>query len=314
MSITCTSRAQLLRPTGWAGVLILGLGGVVGCSAEPLFKNDSINCTSVEADYVFDSNVVSSPWCSGDTTPHYDAAAEIAANTTESVLGGGPCDLSTYAMVLRTSHYNDWGSTCGFSGFILENTPADDAGVQLPIPRDESAYDGISFWARAAEGTSIGFTLSLDDANTTTAAKGLGGHCKEYNAIDGGIAGSTTVGVADPATGQVLTGVAVASRQPDECGNNKSNGYSYVMAVTNLWAFYTIPWANFTQAAYPNRVPNSVLAAGTVPGTGLLTNQLFGVNIRPPKEAAFELWVDNMRFYKKVQKSGPDAGLDVAQM
>jgi hypothetical protein len=313
MSLKRTLRVQLLRPAGWACVLILGLGGVVGCSAEPLFKDNSINCTSAEADYDFDLDAVSSPWCSGDTTPHYDAAAEMIANTTGAIQGRGPCNQSTYAMVLRTSHYNDWGSTCGFSSFILDYTTATDAGTQLPKPRDESAYDGISFWARAAEGTSIGFTLSIDDANTTTAAKGEGGHCKEYNAVDGGVAGSTTVIVADPATGQVLTGVAVASRQPDECGNNKSNGYSYVMAVTNQWAFYTVPWANLTQAAYPNRVPNSILAAGTVPGTGLLTNQLFGVNIRPPKEAPFELWMDKMRFYKKVQKSGPDAGPDVAQ-
>jgi hypothetical protein len=203
--------------------------------------------------------------------------------------------------VLTSAHNNDWGSTCG---------PNSDFG-----PLDESAYEGISFWARASEGTSQGFTFSLYDANNTLAADPKNpnapgsGHCKNYNATDGGIAGSTTVGVVDPQTNQVLTGVAVASRQPDECGNNKTNSYDYVMAVTNKWALYTIAWANFTQGAYPNRVPNSVLTeTGDVPGTGLLTSELFSFGIRPPKEAPFELWIDKLSFYRKKVH---DAGLDL---
>jgi hypothetical protein len=85
------------------------------------------------------------------------------------------------------------------------------------------------------------------------------------------------------------------------------------MAVTNEWALYTIPWSNFTQGAYPNRVPNSVLTeTGDVPGTGLLTSKLFSLGIRPPKEAPFELWIDKLSFYRK--KANPDAGPDAVQM
>jgi hypothetical protein len=43
-----------------------------------------------------------------------------------------------------------------------------------------------------------------------------------------------------------------------------------------------------------------------VPGTGLLTTELFSLGIRPPKEAPFELWIADMGFYRK--KVQPDAG------
>jgi len=272
-----------------AGVLLLGLGGAAGCTAYATFPDQPINC-SVEDAYDFDPLAVSFA-CYGDSTPD----ASVGANNSQVIGDGGLCGTQ-FAQVLTSSHNNDWGSTCG---------PNSNFNPAL----DESAYEGVSFWARAAVGTSEGFTFSLYDANNTVYDPTYSplGKCKLYNAPDGGIAGSTTVVEIDPATGQVLNGVAVASRQPDECGNNKTNSYDYVMAVTNEWAFYTIPWNQFTQGAYPNRVPNSVLTqTGTVPGTGLLTNELYNLGIRPPKEAPFELWIDKLGFYRK--KAGPDAG------
>jgi hypothetical protein len=299
MSPIRTSRERFLRARPLCAVaLLLGLGGVIGCSAEPLFRDEPINC-SVEDPYDFDPLTISFA-CYGDSTPD----ASVGADNSKPIGDAGLCGTQT-AQVITSSHNDDWGSTCGPNGNFG--------------PLDESAYEGISFWARAAAGTSQGFTFSLYDANNTLAADPKNpnapgsGHCKNYNAIDGGIAGSTTVGVADPQTGQVLTGVAVASRQPDECGNNKTNSYDYVMAVTNEWALYTIPWGKFTQGAYPNRVPNSILVAGTVPGTGLLTTELYSLGIRPPKEAPFELWIDKLSFYRKrVHDAGPDLGPDAA--
>jgi hypothetical protein len=84
------------------------------------------------------------------------------------------------------------------------------------------------------------------------------------------------------------------------------------MLVTSEWVFYTIPWKQFTQQPYPNRVPNSILTeTGDVPGTALLTNQLYGLTIGPPKEAPFDLWLDKVTFYrKKGHAPGADAGLD----
>jgi hypothetical protein len=292
MSLKHTSRDQFLRPGPLfcASVLLLGLGGAIGCSAEPTFTDQPINCSAEDA-YDFDPVAVTFA-CYRDSTP------DGGANAVQLPGSEGLCGSTQSPWELTSSHSNDWGSTCNGSTFG---------------PVDKSTYEGLSFWARATAGTSQGFTFSLYDANNTDISQG--GNCKTYNATDGGIGGSTTVAVVDPVTNQVLSGVAVASRQPDECGNNKTNSYDFAMAVTNEWAFYTIPWANFTQGAYPNRVPNSVLTqAGDVPGTGLLTTELFSLGIRPPKEAPFDLWIDKLSFYRKLQKSGPDAGLDVAQM
>ena len=298
MSLIRTSRERFLRARPLCAVaLLLGLGGVIGCSAEPLFRDEPINC-AVEDPYDFNLTTVTFA-CYGDSTP--DASV---GSTPQPIGDAGLCGTPT-AQVLTSAHNNDWGSTCNGSNFGS-------------VAVDESAYEGVSFWARAAAGTTQGFTLSLYDANNTPinlTDPSAGGNCKVYNANpDGGIAGSTTVAVVDPATGQILTGVAVASRQPDECQNNKTNSYDYVMAVTNKWALYTIPWANFTQGAYPNRVPNSVLTeTGDVPGTGLLTNKLWSISIRPPKEAPFELWIDKLSFYRKrVHDAGPDLGPDAA--
>jgi hypothetical protein len=295
MRLNRESREQFLRARQlYAGVLLLGLGGTAGCSSEPLYRDEPINCSTVEADYDFDPMPATFTFsCYYDGTP--DGGGPL-----NPTVGDGPCG-SKSALGFISSHNNDWGSTCNGSTFG---------------PIDRSNYEGFSFWARAAAGTSQGFTFSLYDANDTLAPdpthpNAPGGHCKNYNATDGGIAGSTTVVVTDPQTNQVLSGVAVASRQPDECGNNKTNSFDYVMAVTNEWALYTIPWSKFTQGAFPNRAPNSVLDAGTVPGTGLLTTELYSLGIRPPKEAPFELWIDKLSFYRqKLHDAGPDTEPD----
>jgi hypothetical protein len=274
-------------------VLLLGLGAAVGCSAYPTFKEVPINC-SAEDQYEFDPNAVStSVSCYGDP---------YTADASQSVAGGdGPCG-SKSALVLRTSHYNDWGSGCNFYSFA-----AYDNATTKSIPRDEHTWEGLSFWARAGENTSKGFTISLSDANNTKIADG--GNCKVYS-VDGGTAGQIIVNLTDPNTGQSISGSATASRLPDECGNNRGNGYDFVMTVTSEWAFYTIPWEKFTQWAYPNRVPNPVLTeTGTVAGTGLLTSKLFGLGIRPPKEAPFELWIDKLNFYRKKGAGGVDAAV-----
>ncbi|HJX54346.1 MAG TPA: hypothetical protein VJ801_16385 [Polyangia bacterium] len=310
MSLKRVSRAQLPRSTGPACVLLFGLGGAFGCSAYPTFRDVPINCkvdTEPYTAYEFDPNTVPpEARCDRDSTPD---AGQIAAQV-ELIEGGGRCD-SHQALVLRVSHNNDWGANCQFTSFVTDHLTNPDGSWQY-FPRDESPWEGLSFWARAPGNTSKGFTLSLDDANTWDSKAGVGAHCKIYNAADGGLGGSTINAAIDPTTNQVVSGSAIASRLPDECGNNKGNSYTDVVTVTSEWAFYTIPWNQFTQQAYPNRVPNSVLTeTGNVPGTGLLPNKLFGLSLRPAKEAPFELWIDQMRFYrKKGHGPGADAGSD----
>ena len=301
------------RPT-CALVVLLGLGGAFGCSAYPTLRDVAIDCkvdTEPYTAYEFDPNtVVPDVVCDGDSTPDAFPTGHYTQNV-EPIEGNGRCE-STQSLVIRVSHHNDWGINCSFNSFADHIVNPD--GSWMYTPRDESAWEGLSFWARAPDNTSKGFTLSLDDANTTVydAKQTPGGHCKNYNAADGGLGGATINAAVDPATGQVISGSAVATRLPDECGNNKTNSYTDVVTVTSEWAFYTIPWNQFTQAAYPNRVPNSILTeTGNVPGTGLLTNKLYYLSIRPPKEAPFELWMDKVTFYrKKGHRPGADAGAD----
>lgn len=305
MSLKRISRAQLLRLAGLACAL-LGLVGAVGCSAYPSLRNEPINC-SADSDYEFDPSTVSTNMrCDRDSTPDSGQSAPSLA----TIEGGGRCG-SNVALEISLVHNNDWGAHCPFISFII-NYGTSDAGTSTSLPRDESAWEGLSFWARAPGNVSKGFTVYLDDANTTVMDLNYtpGGHDKIYSAADGGLGGSTINAATDPATGQVISGAAIASRQPDETGNNKGNSYYAVMLVTSEWVFYTIPWKQFTQQPYPNRVPNSILTeTGDVPGTGLLTNQLYGLTIGPPKEAPFDLWLDQVTFYRK-KGHGPDAGPD----
>jgi hypothetical protein len=306
MSLKPASSARFPRSTGPALVLLLGLGGAVGCSAYPTLRDEPINC-SADSDYEFDSNTVSTDMrCDRDSTPDSGQSPPIPA----PIEGGGRCG-SNQALEISLVHNNDWGAHCPFTSFRT-NYVTTDGGVSISLPRDESAWEGLSFWARAPGNVSKGFTVYLDDANTTVMDPNYtpGGHDKIYNAADGGLGGSTINAAVDPATGQVISGAAVASRQPDETGNNKGNSYYVVMLVTSEWVFYTIPWKQFTQQPYPNRVPNSILTeTGDVPGTALLTNQLYGLTIGPPKEAPFDLWLDKVTFYRK-KGHAPDAGPD----
>jgi hypothetical protein len=269
-------------------------------------RNEPINC-SADSDYEFDPNTVSTNMrCDRDSTPDSGQSLPIPA----LIEGGGRCGINL-ALEISLVHNNDWGAHCPFTSFII-NYGTSDAGTSTSLPRDESAWEGLSFWARAPGNVSKGFTVYLDDANTTVMDINYtpGGHDKIYSAADGGLGGSTINAATDPATGQVISGAAIASRQPDETGNNKGNSYYAVMLVTSEWVFYTIPWSRFTQQPYPNRVPNSILTeTGDVPGTGLLTNQLYGLTIGPPKEAPFDLWLDQVTFYRK-KGHGPDAGPD----
>ncbi len=278
------SRVRVLRAWPLCAALVLGLGAAVGCGAYSTFKDEPINC-SVEDQYDFNPLTVSFA-CYCDSTP--DASVGV---TPETLDGVGLCGTQS-AQVLFSNHCNDWGSTCGPNGNFG--------------PLDESAYEGVSFWARAPGNVSKGFTFSLYDANNTD--KSAGGNCTTYNIADGGVQGATITAFLDPSTGQPISGAAIGSRLPDECGNNHTNSYDYIMAVTSEWALYTIPWADFTQSAYPNRVPNPVLTdVGNVPGTGLLTTQLFSLGIRPPKEAPSALWIDKLGFYRRTRHdAGPD--------
>ncbi len=269
------------RTAGSIGVMLFGIGGAIGCSAYTTLKDVSVDCT-VEDDYVFlmvnDFEIVgeSAWWTAPDPTVGATMTADV-----EAIEDGARCGGEA-ATVIRSSHNNDWGSLAGYNNFG---------------PRDGAEYEGVAFWMRAVGNTTKGLTLLLGDPNSADLA---GAYCKVYES-EAGSAQSTGTTI-DPNTG-VATSSSSTSRQayPDECGNL----YSTTMLATSEWGFYTVPFERFHQDALPNRVPNRLLTeTGPVPGTGLLTDQLFTLTLRMQKEAQAEFWVDDLKLYRTKAGAG----------
>jgi hypothetical protein len=258
-------------------VLVLGAAG--GCGAYSTIVNLPIDC-SVENAYEFEPSPVdlSTAYSSGDAT-----AGATISTTVGPIPDGSLCNATT-ALEITAHHNDDWGALAGFYGFTSGNTY-----------RDESAYQGLSFWARAPGPTGKGFTMEIADANTFATDADAGTNCTNY-----GDAG--TSGPKYDSTGMLIPGAATAATPPDACGNS----YSTTAKVTVGWRFYVIPFSQFHQGAMPNRVPNGVL-----PGNGLLTNQLMGLVFRMPKGEDMDLWIAKLGFYrKKGSATAADAGAD----
>jgi len=283
--------------TSVGALLLLAVVGAGGCTAYPTYKTLVPGC-DVEAAYdlqVVDSFETVGPgafWMSADTaaaaTVPAPPPASYVASAVEPISDGPHCG-STAALVIRSERNNDWGSLFG---------------INIGAPRDGSAYDGLSFWARAAGNTTNAFTILFNDPNTALPAVVTDAKCKDYG-VDGG-----TVPILD-GTGMVIPGSVADAPEPDQCGNP----YSVLQVVTNDWRFYTIPFGAFQQGATPNRVPNAALTqVGPEPGTALLTNALVSLIFRMPKAATMELWIDNLSFYRKPTATGGDAGVDAVQM
>jgi hypothetical protein len=269
---------------GHVCALLLVLAGAAGCDPYPTLKNDPVDCTADDGyEFLTVSNFETvgdgAFWGSGDSTPDKVVGDDADGNAIVRSIPDGPrCD-SNAAVVLRAAHNNDWGCLFGSNS--------------VGAPRDASAYDGLSFWARAPGNTTKGFIVLMDDPNTTVPDASLPHNCTNLGSITGG---PQTINVTIDGQSVQASSGATRPTYPEECGNS----YSAVMLVTSDWAFYTIPFARFQQTALPNRVPNAVLTqVGTVPGTALLTDQIYTLVIRFPKEATAELWIDNLAFYRK---------------
>lgn len=269
-----------------AAALLLG-----GCSAYPTLKQaPPIDCDATSAydtlmidtfEMVGNANL----WNQGD---NLCVDGGVMQNVVALAAGDGPCG-STAALVIDARHCNDWGSLFGFNSFGM---------------RDASAYEGVTLWARAPQGSNNVFTIALDDANTAVA----GNHCKEYT-TDAGVQGQP--GTTTDSNGNVIsTGTPGIQPAPDQCGNS----YSAFVTVTTEWRLYTVPFQQFTQDPKPNRVPNQLLTqVGPYPNTGILPSALYDMVVRLPKETPMELWLDNLGFYRrKTADAGAvtDAGAD----
>ena len=277
------------------GLVFTALVGAIGCARYSTWRDVPVDCT-VEAQYQLDPTVpntfafemvgASAGWASADGSPGSVMTFEV------KTIPEGPRCGSAAALVLTAEKNNDWGSLFGLIPFGK---------------RDESAFEGMSFWARAGYESNTGFTILLDDPNTSnpdapavcSADAGApppppdGGYksCKNY-CNDGG----TGTGTTDPGTGMIIPGTVSAAPEPDQCGN----GYATVLTVASDWRFYTIPFSKFFQSSTPNRVPNpALMMKGPIPDNGLRTSELLNLIFRMPKAVRTELWIDNLSFYRK---------------
>jgi hypothetical protein len=292
-----------------SGFVLFALCGAAGCSTYSTYRPVSIDCTA-DSGYDLDPVDMSSAFTYGDTT----TGAVITAAVTP--LPDNPRCANASALLITAHRFNDWGAATGFYAF----GPADptDPTMAKRLTRNESAYTGVSFWARAPGATGKSFTIVLDDFNTadptplaagssdpTTDPDPMDSNCIGYATPDGGMQNVT---IYDPATGMVLSSGSTTVTALNACGN----AYQVIPTVANDWAFYTIPFGQFHQTAQPNRVPNDKLTeTGTAPGTSLLTSKLRNFLIRIPKATDMELWIDNLGFYrKKGSVVGADGGTD----
>jgi len=284
---TAWQRARVVSPA-----LVVAVLGGLGCSKYPTLKTQSptVDCAVMNA-YDFDPTVIDDgmhtygsgdPFADANLTPGHTA-----------IPAGSLCEETT-ALEFQASGHNDWGDLFGFYGFG---------------PRDESAYEGMSFWSRAPGATNKSFTISLDDVNTFASDGTVVVNCTNYN-VDGGNQGPTQPAV-DPNTGIPISGTTNNAPPSNACGNS----YTTTVIVTTDWQLYTIPFTQFRQSAMPSRVPNDKLTeVGTVPGTGLLTNKIMGLVFRMPKAATTDLWLAKMAFYRnKTAGTAGDGGADVPQ-
>jgi hypothetical protein len=323
MKLERRSASQSSRGARWLVCAGGVLGCVLGCTAYPTLKPAvPIDCTADSGyDFLQIDNFETAganPFypASDHTVVAFDGAIWDAVAPTEVKIPGGPRCNSSVALEVLTSGHNDWGTLFGFNNFASPGAP-----------RDASAYEGLSFWARAPLGTTTSFTLLLDDLNTSNlidssqACSADGGApatpvdagpaqmCRNYCVPDAG-AGAPTTTYLDPMTGMAVGGSTSSAPPADSCGNS----YQAVQVVTSDWRFYTIPFTKLQQGYMPSRVPNSLLmVTGNVPGNGLRTDALTGLVIRFPKEANADLWLDNLDFYRP-KSAGSDGGSDAPRM
>jgi hypothetical protein len=281
---------------------LAGVSALAGCRAYSTTVELPVDCSATDA-YDFMSI---DPFDTGESPPWFGAGDALCSDgggvydPTPPIMAieGGRCG-SDAALVLRSSGCNDWGALYGDYNFA---------------PKDASAWEGISFWARAPGETAKGFTLVLGDKNTSTPTMSVPvTNCKDYG--DAGVSSGGGVPVTTDSTGNIISGGTTGPQPPpDACGQS----YNAVFTVTTDWRFYTIPFTAFTQPASPNRVPNAALTeTGNVPGTGLLTSALMNLTFRMSKESRAELWLDDLSFYRAKGWSGwpPNGGAaaDAAQ-
>jgi hypothetical protein len=272
--------------------LLLLATAAAGCATTPDHPPYTLDCSADDGydikileTYEAQSFTQNPSWFSfGDNTPDSGHSGQDGGTMARDIEGdAGRCG-SHRALVLGTYGHNDYGS--GFGDYHVGTD------FSYPYPVDATGYDGISFWARSPSVTfngvttpsTKGVTLSLSDLDSSSVPDWEGGKCVDYS-VD---SGTVSVQVVDQNGNYVSGGTATNVRPANACGNT----FDRALLTTDRWQFYTLPFSSFTQTADPSRI-----ASG-------FDHKIFTLNVRFPKEARGELWLDDLGLYRKASGTG----------
>ncbi len=200
-----------------------------------------------------------------------DGPRRAQATTSIESIPDGPRCGSEYAMRLTARRNNDWG--CLFGDHVLARSSF-----------DASEFDGISLWARAAPSTGKSITVLLNDKYTTNITSDDGSlnpafesACVDEEPEIDGVRGAELAG---------QPGVTLPGYVPSKnaCGNS----HQLQLRVTEDWKWYRLPFDSFSQDPLPNRRFEGVDRAS-----------LRGMIIRVPKDTVFDLWIDDVAYYRE---------------
>jgi hypothetical protein len=237
-------------------------------------------------------------------------AGEVNGTTPKLSLGFDYGDCTPGAHRIWTEQAVDGSATCGDMHIVdMKDSGQNDYGgafFVLTGGLDLSAFDGLFFWAKAPLANSTNsLTLLLADRNNfdlggvcfdapsppdtlintapTCMADPLGDNVITPNSGAGTAMGMSTAGVVVAQQGTGATGVPNYEPPPGSCGNL----FQYPFQFTTEWQLYLLPWNLFFQSQQPNRNPN-----------GIDPSELYEVGFQIPKEAHFEMWIDQLGAYK----------------
>jgi hypothetical protein len=278
--------------------LLIGFGlAAAACSASPrspvpldCHQGDGYEFNVVES-YEPGSISATPQWYSyGDSTPDASHTMQVGSGIPPEPIPDGRCG-STFALVLRSQGHTDYGS--GFGMFEYSGSPNN-----TYQGNDESAWEGVSFWARSPGETDKAFTFNLNDRTSSTDPDNarLDANGAEITYDDGGTehycyvppatAAAGQICTVDPTTNQPNCGIPGTDVRHDQCGNP----FTTVVMTTTDWHLYLLPWSALQQKADSRRQAH-----------GIDTTSVWGVTIAFPKEARAELWFDDYGFYRKAR-------------
>ncbi len=170
-------------------------------------------------------------------------------------------------------------------GVITPDTPRDTTArvvpVSLPAARDGSllgvhvvANDGFAAW-----GAGVGFNLNSPDSSTR-----LPYDVSPYTGIVlWARAGTGTVSLR---LKLVTADIAPDTEPGGECAENCSDAFGAALDLTEAWREYSVPFSTLTQQGW-----------GTVPPNGFSPTTVLAVQLHADAGVAFDLWLDDVRFY-----------------